>query len=158
MVAEAPPAVDAWSIFQHARSAVTSVQYPWRVDYTIAISGLDGAKPVSDHYRGSCEPSDGSIKVFPISEEQLKAPAPVPHGFNASLTLGICFGGCGGFGLRYRRVPYNIKPVGNETALPVIATVSTKDRDYSVSLIGDAVVDGVDTYHLSLVLAAPTER
>ncbi len=41
--------------------------------------------------------------------------------------------------------------MGNETALPVIATVSTKDRDYSASPIGDAVLDGVDTYYLSLV-------
>jgi len=176
MVAESPPAVNAWSIFAHARSAVTSVQYPWRVDYTIAISGLDGAKPESDHYRGTCEPSDGSIKVFPMSDEQLRAPPPVPHGFNASLTLGICFAGCGGvripvghpapyqdligqpliaptymFGLRYRGIPYNIKPVGTESALPVIATVSTKDRDYEVSLLGDEALEGVDTYHLQLL-------
>jgi hypothetical protein len=168
--------VDAWSIFAHARSAVTSVQYPWRVDYTIAISGQDGAKPVGDHYRGSCEPASGSIEVFPISDEQLEAPPPVPHGFNASLTLGICYGGCGGvripvghpepdqdligqpliaptymFGLRYRRIPYNIKPVGTESVLPVIATVSTKDRDYEVSLLGDEALEGVDTYHLELL-------
>jgi hypothetical protein len=176
MFAEAPPAVDAWSIFQHARSAVTSVQYPWRLDYTIAISGLDGSKPVSDHYRSSCEPSDGSIKVFPLSDEQLEAPPTVPQGFNTQFTLGICYGGCGGiqipaghpapyqdliglpliaptymFGLRYRGVPFNIKPVGTETALPVIATVSTNNRDYDVSLIGDEKLGGVDTYHLQLL-------
>ena len=92
MLAETPLVIDAWSIFQHARSAVTSVRYPWRVDYTIAVSGLDGQAPVKDHYRASFDPSDGAIKVFPISDEQLKAPAPVPHGINANFVISISGG------------------------------------------------------------------
>ena len=176
MVPAPPQALDAWSIFVRTRSAVTSVRYPWRVDYTIAVSGLDGEKPVSDHYRASCDPSDGAIKLFPISDEQLEAPPPVPHGFNFSFTVGICFLYCAGFsipvghpapyqdligepliaptymfGLRYTGVPYSVKPVGNEPAtLPVIATVSTNNRDYDVTLIGTDVLDGIQVYDLRL--------
>lgn len=175
MVAATPPPVDPWALFLRARSAVTSAAYPWRLDYTIAITGLDGAKRVSDHYRASCDPTDGSIKLFPISDEQLAAPPPVPHGVNVKFNIGICFFLCTGvslpmghpapyqdllgephiapiymFGLRYGRVPYNVKPVGVETALPVIATVSTRERNYDVSFLGMETVDGVDTYHLGL--------
>jgi hypothetical protein len=173
MVAATPPAVDAWSIFAHTRSAVTSAQYPWRLDYTIAVSGLDGDKPVSDHYRASCDPSDGNIKLFPISDEQLKAPPPVPHGFNFSVSVLFYGGGFSipvghpaayqdligepliaptyMFGLRYSGVPPNIKPVGTEPAtLPVIATVSTKSRDYEVTLVGIESLDGGQVYHLQL--------
>lgn len=176
MVGETPPAVDAWSIFVHTRSAVTSAQYPWRLDYTIAISGLDGEKPVSDHYRASSDPTGGAIRLFPISNEQLKAPPPVPHGFNFKITIAVCFALCEGvvipaghpapyqdliglpliaptymFGLRYSGVPYNVEPVGSEpTTLPVIATVSTRNRDYDVTLLGLAVLDGVQVYDLQL--------
>lgn len=175
MVGETPPAIDAWSIFLHTRSAVTSVRYPWRLEYTIAISGLDGAKPVADHYRASCDPADGVIKLFPISDEQLAAPPPVPHGFNFKVTMAVCFLMCMGvvvpaghpalyqdligepliaptymFGLHYPTMPYNIKPVGNESALPVIATVSTRNEDYDVSLAGTETLDGVQVYDLEL--------
>lgn len=173
MAPATPPAVDAWSIFAHTRSAVTGVQYPWRLDYTIAVSGLDGEKPVADHYRASCDLSDGTIKLFPISDEQLAAPPPVPHGFNVSISIAFYGGGFTipvghpapyqdligepliaptyMFGLRYSGVPYNVKPVGNEpTTLPVIATVSTQNRDYAVTLAGTAVLDGVAVYDLQL--------
>lgn len=175
MVAETPPAVDAWSIFTRTRSIVTSVQYPWRLDYTIAVSGLDGDKTVSDHYRASCDPADGLIKLFSISNEQLTAPPPVPRGFNFKVTMAVCFLMCAGviipaghpapyqdligepliaptymFGLRYPTVPYNIKPVGTESVLPIIATVSTRSKDYDVSLIDNDVIDGTQVFHLGL--------
>ena len=62
------PSQDAYALWQHARSAVTAAEYPRRVSYTIAISGLDGEQPVVDHYRGSCDPDYGAIRVFPISD------------------------------------------------------------------------------------------
>lgn len=175
VVAASAPPVDAWSIFVRTRSAVTSARYPWRLDYTIAVSGVDGVKPVSDHYRASCDPGDDSIKVFPISDEQLAGLQPVPHGVNTKFSVGICFFLCTGFsvpmghpapyqdligephiapiymfGLRYSHVSYNVGPVGSETALPVIATVSTRERNYDVSLIGVETIDGIETYHLRL--------
>ena len=175
MVADVPPMVDGWSVFLQARSAVTSAHYPWRLDYTIAISGLDGATPVSNHYRASFDASNGAMKLFPISDEQLAAPPSVPHGFNTKFSIGICFGLCAGiqipvghpapyqdligqplisptymFGLHYQNVKYNIQPVGSESTLPVIATVSTMARDYDVTLIGIEPVDGVESYHLRL--------
>lgn len=186
MTTAPPPSVDAWSIFAHSRSAVTSVAYPWRLDYTIAVSGLDGERPVTDHYRARCEPETESLQLFPISDEQANQPPPVPHGFNFSVTAGICmrFGSCAGikipaghpapyedligepliaptymFGLRYRSVPQNVKPVGSETALPVIATVSTTNRDYDVTLVGEETVDDVQTYRLRLKpLRAPKDN
>lgn len=175
MIADAPSTVNGWSLFLQTRSAVTSARYPWRLDYTIAISGLDGATLVSDHYRASFHASDGSISVFPISDEQLTAPAPVPHGFDTKLKAAICFGLCLGvsvpvghpapyqdlmgepliaptymFGLRYQSIPYNIQPVGSESTLPVIATVSTGARDYDVTLLSVEPRDGIETYHLRL--------
>lgn len=175
MVADVPPMVDGWSVFLQARSAVTSARYPWRLDYTIAISGLDGATPVSNHYRASFDASNGAIKLFPISDEQLAALPSVPHGFNTKFSIGICFGLCAGiqipvghpapyqdligqplisptymFGLHYQNVKYNIQPVGSESTLPVIATVSSMARDYDVTLIGIEPVDGVESYHLRL--------
>ena len=173
MVAEVPPAIDAWSIFVRTRSVVTSVRYPWRLDYTIAVSGLDGEKPVRDHYRASCDPAEGIIKLLPISDEQLAAPPPLPRGFNVKVSMAVCFLLCAGvsvpaghpapyqdligepliaptymFGLRYPTVPYNVKPVGNESTLQVIATVSTANRDYDVTLAGMEKLDDVQTYHL----------
>src|ERR1700735_678199 len=147
MVANVPLIEDGWSVFLRTRSAGTSARYPWRLDYTIAISGLDGMTPVSDHYQASFDATNGAIKLFPISDEQVKAPSSVPHGFNTTFSMGICFGLCAGvkiplghpapyqdligqplisptymFGLRYQNVPYSIQPVGSESTLPVIAT------------------------------------
>ncbi len=174
MVVETPAAIDAWTTFLHTRSAVTSARYPWRIDYTIAISGLDGAKAKADHYRASCNPNDGSIRVFSISEEQLAQPPSVPHGMNVNAGLVICFGLCVGiykpvghpapyqdligepllsptymFGLRYRDIAASAtQPQSNPW--PIIATVSTQARDYQVTLLEVATVDGVSTYHLAL--------
>lgn len=64
MVAESPAAADGLSIFTHTRSAVTSAQYPSRLDYTIVVSELDGEVPVTDHYRASFEPADSRITPF----------------------------------------------------------------------------------------------
>ena len=54
---------------------------------------------VTDHYRGSCDPEDGAIRVFAISDEQLAKPPPVPHGVNVSFNIGMCFGACTGIRL-----------------------------------------------------------
>jgi len=54
------------------------------------------------------------------------------------------------FGLRYPNVAYTIKPVGTESSLPVIATVSTQNRDSDVTLLDEEPLDGTDTYHLRL--------
>ncbi len=68
--------LDGYSLWQHVRSAVTSAPYPRRVGYTIAVSGLDGQMPVVDHYRGNCDPAEGLIRTFPISDEQVAKPPP----------------------------------------------------------------------------------
>ncbi|MGA8533147.1 MAG: hypothetical protein WB615_03445 [Candidatus Tumulicola sp.] len=175
MVVDAPPAVDAWSIFVHTRSAVTAAQYPWRIDYDVAVAGFDGKVPVTDHYRANCEPNDGTIRIFPISDEQLAKPAPVPHGFNTKFTLAICFGLCIGvrlpmghpapyqdligeplisptymFGLRYTNATKrDVLPVENNP-LPTIAVVSTQARDYQVTLLNTEALDNTQTYHLLL--------
>jgi hypothetical protein len=83
--------VDANSIWLQARSAVTSAQYPRRIAYTIAITGLDGQTPAADHYRAVCSSDDGSIRVFPISDERLAQP-PVPHGADWHFTIGLSTG------------------------------------------------------------------
>lgn len=167
--------MDALAIWLHARSAVTAAAYPSHIDYTIAISGLDGAQPAMDRYRASCDPSDGAVRVFPISDEQLAAPPPVPHGFNFSFYIGLCHGhgGCTGlaipagrpelspdllgvplleptyaFGLRYEAQPQS--GPSSAPALPVIAVVSAQSPQYRVTLIDTPAVDGVPTYHLGL--------
>jgi hypothetical protein len=169
-----PPAPDAYALWQRARTAVTSARYPRRLTYTIAVSGLDGQTPVSDHYRASCDPEDGAIRVFPISDEQLAKPPPVPHGVNASFNIGICFGPCAGialplgrpapyqdllgepllaptyaFGLRYpSRMPAH--DADEPSVLRTIAVVATQTRDYQVTLIDTPDFDGTPTYHLAL--------
>ncbi len=142
-----------------------------------------------DHYRGGCDPDYGTIRVFPISDEQLAKPAPVPHGVNATFDIGICAGApttCGSdqtikipfghpapyqdllgapilspaymFGMRYEQA-HKSAGVTNETALPVIVTVSSQSRDYDVALLETPVVDGVPTYHLKLTpLRRPKEN
>jgi hypothetical protein len=166
MIAETPPpSIDAWSIFMHTRSAVTSVQYPWRLDYTIAVSGLDGNKPTSDHYGASCDPAEGKIRVFSISDERLKQPPPtVPHGFNffvqthpvghpaadQDLIGEPLIAPTYMFGLRYEGLPFNTKPITGTPDLAVIATVSTQARDYRVSFVGIERLDDVETYNLRL--------
>ncbi len=169
-----PPAPDAYALWQRARSAVTSAQYPRRLSYTIAVAGIDGQTPVLDHYRGSCDPEDGAIRIFPISDEQLAKPPPVPHGVNASFNIGICFGSCAGiklplghqapyqdllgepllaptyaFGMRYPSRT-SAHDADEPSVLRTIAVVATQTRDYQVTLIDTPDLDGTSTYHLAL--------
>lgn len=169
------PAPDAYAIFQRTRSAVSTAAYPRRLDYTVAVSGFDGDRFRDDHYRASYDANDGAIREFPISDEELASPPPVPRGVNVRATLALCWFGCFGitlpvgrapppadligvpllaptyaFGLQFQqpqRAPQSNSPASN---LPTIAVVSTKARDYAVALLDDPVLDGVATYHLQL--------
>ena len=180
-----PAEPNAYQLWQRARSAVTSVQYPRRIAYAIAITGLDGETPVSDHYRGACDPDDDLVRVLPISDEQFAAPAPIPHGVNAKFSIGLCFGVpiCRAiqlplghpapyqdllgipllmptymFGIRYETSTGSTAQDNNER-LRVIATVSAQALKYRVSLIDEPVLDGVPTYHLELIpLQRPKEN
>ncbi len=174
---QAPATLDAYSIWLHARSAVTSARYPDRLTYTIAVSGLDGETPVADHYLATADSRDGSIRIFPISDEQLAKPPPIPHGVNVNISLQLCIakGGCGGmqipvghpqpyedllgepllaptymFGLRYEVVRAAATSSEADGSLRVIAIVSSRAPDYKVSLIDTPLLDGVPTYHLGL--------
>jgi hypothetical protein len=174
---QAPATLDAYSIWLHARSAVTSAHYPDRLTYTIAVSGLDGETRVADHYRATADPGDGAIRIFPISDEQLAKPPPVPHGVNVNISLQLCIakGGCTGklipvghpqpyedllgepllaptymFGLRYEAARAAATSPDADGSLRVIAIVSSRSPDYSVSLIDMPQLEGVPTYHLRL--------
>ncbi|MGC9991329.1 MAG: hypothetical protein ABSD52_02880 [Candidatus Cybelea sp.] len=174
---QAPATIDAYSIWLHARSAVTSAHYPDDLTYTIAVSGLDGDTPVADHYRATADPGDGAIRIFPISDEQLAKPPPVPHGVNVSISLELCIakGGCTAkqipvghpqpyedllgepllaptymFGLRYEAARAAATSPEAGASLRVIAIVSSRAPDYRVSLIDTPLLDGVPTYHIGL--------
>lgn len=178
-VADAASPLNAYAIFLHARSAVTSARYPRRIDYTIAVGGIDGDVPKIDHYRASSDLASGEIHVASISEEDLASPPPIPRGVSFNLTATLCSGkggGCGTyadpagrsaqapdligtpilaptymFGLRYGQPTEATAHTSSEAdALPVIAVVSTKKRDYSVALAGIPTIDGAPTYHLLL--------
>lgn len=172
-VPSAPP--DAYAIFQRARSAVSSAAYPRRLDYTVAISGYDGYAFREDHYRASYDANDGAIREFPISDEELASPPPVPRGINVRFTLAVCWFGCGGitipaghpppsadligvplltpnyeFGLQFPQARTLPQPDSPATDLRMIAVVSTRTRDYAVTLLDDPLLEGVPTYHLQL--------
>ena len=172
--ADTPKTLDAYAIWLQTRSAVTSAQYPRKLDYTIDVSGLDGDRPTDDHYRAAYDEADGSIALFPISDETLAKPAPVPHGVNVSVNLFFCWIGCLGihrqaghpeasldllgepliqptyaFGMRYER-PHPDSSSSATGSLPVIATVSAQKPAYRVELIDQPAIDGVATYHLQL--------
>ncbi len=178
--------VDAYSIWLHARSAVSSAQYPRRIAYTIAVTGLDGEKPAADHYRASCNPPSGEIRIFPISDEELAKPPPVPHGINFTAAIELCAGRGGGctsasipvghpppaedllgeplltptymFGLRYRPAGTGSQAQA-ESSLPVIAIVSAQSPDYRVALIDTPTLGDTRTYHLRLTpLRRPKEN
>lgn len=171
---------DPYDIFTRARVAVSTAHYPASLRYTIAISGVDGATPRANHYRAYCHPKQGPIDVAPISEEEAAAPPPVVHGVNFALTAFICGGKCETgsattavpvghsswhhdligvplldptytFGLAYPEVGAPAHGASGVTALPVIATVSSAARIYRITFDGMAMLDGVSTYHLSLV-------
>ncbi len=173
----APAAVDAYSIWLRARSAVTSARYPEHLIYTIAVTGLDGETPVADHYRAAADPANGAIRIFPISDEQLAKPPPVPRGVNVNVLLELCIakGGCTSkqipvghpepyedllgqplleptymFGLRYPEERAAATSPDANGSLRVIAVVSSRSPDYRVSLIDTPLLDGVPTYHLGL--------
>ncbi|HEY1653492.1 MAG TPA: hypothetical protein VGF86_00085 [Candidatus Tumulicola sp.] len=175
--APAPTAVDPYALFLRARSAVSSARYPDKLDYTIAIAGVDGATPRENHYRASARPAEDVVDVAPLSVEQAAQPPPVPHGFN--VTLNISISGGRGSGVGTYVIPLG-RPAASpdllgvplltptysfglarwapkhdfataESPLPVIAVVSTGARDYSVTLVDEPVLDGSPTYHLKLV-------
>jgi hypothetical protein len=179
---ETPPAAfDAYAIWLRARSAVTSANYPSSLDYTIAVSGLDGTEPTVNHYRASCDPFSGAVWLFPISDEELAQP-PVPHGItvrvgpattqgrwqSSKLTAQIghpppyqdllgepLLSPTYMFGIRYAHAPANITPPAAPSTLPIIATVSAAAPEYRVTLIDAPMLDEVPTYHLRLT---PLER
>jgi hypothetical protein len=171
----APSANPAYALFLRARSAVTAVVYPRRLDYTISVSGVEADKPRTNHYTASCDPRNDSIRVLPISNEELAAPPPHPHDFNFRavvfsgptgpiLTIPIgrppdpdLLGGVPileptySFGLTYRQVVRSLATDDAVEALPVIAVVSTNVRDYDVTLVDTPLIDGEPTFHLRLV-------
>jgi hypothetical protein len=176
MGTDQPPVTDAYALFLQARAAVTRVRYPQHIDYTIAVDGIDGGTPSSNHYRAGCDPKDGTIRLFSISDEQLAHP-PTPHGVNFSVTLGICIamGGCVGtrvpvghpapyqdligepllsptymFGLEYRGTSTAEPPSSSTGPWPIIAIVSSQAREYRVTLVDMPSIDGTATYHLRL--------
>lgn len=174
MVVDRPPAKeDAYSIWLRARSAVTSVSYPSRIDYTIDVTGLDGDTPADDHYRASYDISDAKIALFPISQEQLAKPPPRPHGVNVGVNLFFCWIGCWGIHRQVGRpepaldllgeplltptYTFGIRYASDATAapadvpsLPVIAVVSAQKPEYRVQLAGTATIEGEQTYDLLL--------
>jgi hypothetical protein len=171
----APIADSAYALFLRARSAVTAVVYPRRLNYTISVSGVEADKPRTNHYAASCNPSTGAIRVLPISTEELSSPPPHPHDFDfrkivfqgpngpiLSIPIGPkpdpdLLGGVPileptySFGLTYRQFARSQQTDDTVEALPVIAIVSTNVRDYDVSLVDTPEIDGVATYHLRLV-------
>ncbi len=176
MTADAAP--DAYAIFARARAAVTAARYPTAIDYTIAVSGLNGATPQTNHYRAESRPYENEIRVAPVSSEEAAAPPHVVHGINFALSFFICGGQCDtgsatvkapvgraasspdllgvplldptyAFGLPYASRARAHATVADST-LPVIATVSTRTRDYAVTFAGTDEVDGTPAYHLRL--------
>ncbi|MGA8475416.1 MAG: hypothetical protein WB681_10120 [Candidatus Cybelea sp.] len=179
---------DAYAIFTRARAAVTASRYPDALQYTISVTGVEGRTAQANHYRAFCDLADGAIDVASISEEQAAQPPPIVRGFKFSLTAFVCGGHCETgsatvskpvgslpesqdvigvpildptymFGLRY--VTGNTQKL-EETApssLPIIATVSSRQRDYVVLLADTTVVEGVASYHLLLKpLANPKQN
>jgi len=177
---------DAYAVWLKTRSAITAAQYPGRIDYTIAVTGLDGSQPAADHYRASCDSGDGAIRLFPISDEQLAAPGPVPHGVNMFFVIELSGGRGSGtatdaipmghpapgsdllgepllsptymFGLGYNLAATHAQAAAS-SPLRVIATVSAQSPNYQVTMIDMPAIDGVVTYHLKLVpLRRPKEN
>lgn len=172
--ADTAATLDAYSIWLQARSAVSSAQYPRKLDYTIDIGGLDGDHPTDDHYRAAFDGADGVVRLFPISDETLAKPAPVPHGVNVNVNIFFCWIGCLGisrragrpepsldllgepllsptyaFGMRYAQ-PLRSSPAPGTGGLPVIAVVSAQKPEYRVELVDEPAIDDVATYHLKM--------
>ncbi|MBV9699446.1 MAG: hypothetical protein JO078_04905 [Candidatus Eremiobacteraeota bacterium] len=183
MILASPPNIDAYSIWLRTRSAVAGAQYPSRIDYTIAVSGFDGAVLKVDHYVASCDPN-GPIRVFAMSDEELASPPPVPHGVNVFVTFSVSEGrGAPAsvaipvghaapsadllgepvlsptymFGLDY---PVRNNPALREaSSLKTIAVVAAQSPEYRVTWIDVPVVDGTPAYHLELTpLRRPKEN
>ncbi len=179
LAATTPPTLDPYTVFLRARSAVTAAHYPRRVDYTIAVAGLDGATPRGNHYRATSRPDENLVNVASISQEEAASPPPVPHGFNFAFTFGVCGGRCETgsamvkipaghpspspdllgvpllaptymFGLAYQRQRERDAETVAPSNLPVIAVVSSAARDYAVTLVDTPVLDGTPSYHLKL--------
>lgn len=177
--AAAPAAVDPYALFLRARSAVSSAQYPRRIDYTIAVTGVDGTVARSNHYRARYRPEEDEVSVAPISQEEASKPPPVPHGFNFAFTASVCGGRCDTgsatlafpaghpapspdligvpllaptymFGMTYQRQGDRTAQSVPPSNIPVIALVSSQSRDYAVTLVDSPVVEGAPCYHLRL--------
>jgi hypothetical protein len=185
MATDAGP--NAYAIFTRARAAISALQYPRSIDYTISIKGFDGSTPRENHYRANCRPGEDLINVAPISEEEAAAPPPVPKGFSFAFTASICGGHCetgvANVALPAGRhaaspdligvpllaptymfgLPYNERGTDQQTStkskIPTIAVVSSSTRDYRVTLADTPVLDGSPSYHLLLTpLRRPHEN
>lgn len=178
MILSAPPVLDPYALFLRSRSAVSSAHYPNEIDYTIAIDGLDGTTPRTNHYRAIARPAQDVVRVAPISLEEAAAPPTVPHGVKVGIDISLSGGRGSGtatyripvgpspaspdllgvpllapsymFGLAYAPPAHAAESYETPARLPVIAVVSSNARDYAVSLIDTPLLDATPTYHLRL--------
>jgi hypothetical protein len=166
-----PPPPDPYALFSQTRAAMTAARYPERIDYTIGVSGFDGSVFRTNHYRASDRAQLG-VDVAAISAEEA-ATWHVPQGVNvkfeavlygvaivvplgrtpASLDLlGVpILTPTYSFGLRYPPVTVaTTHAAPGDASIPVIAVVSSRARNYTISLAGIQTIDDTQTYDLRL--------
>ncbi|HEY3675590.1 MAG TPA: hypothetical protein VGK84_06320, partial [Candidatus Tumulicola sp.] len=85
--ATASPPPDPYVLFAQTRAAVTAARYPERIDYTVEVSGFDGSRFRTNHYRG-IDRAERGIDIAAISSEEAAAP-PVPQGVNVKFEASL---------------------------------------------------------------------
>ncbi len=159
------PDLDAYSLYLRTRSAVSSAAYPQRIAYTIAITGDENGNLRTNHYRANCDPVENTIRVFPMSDEQLAEPEHLPQGINFYVQghyesfgrvatppdlIGVpVISPTYMFGLTHK-ASWSAARDEVPSKIPTIAIVSSQPAEYRVASAGGDNVNGIMTDHLIL--------
>lgn len=156
MVVDAsPPTPDPYAIFMRARSAITMAQRAPLIEYTISVSGIDGAVLRTNHYGASYRTVVNEIDVDAISLEESRERPPIIRDFDVRPQQAGCE--CqpddGG--------PLSVS-VGNPARSPDLLGVphltptymfgldSPTEPNYAVTLVDEPAIDNSPAYHLRL--------
>lgn len=143
-------------MFARAKSAISTAQYPARIDYTIVVSGRDGSVFRVNHYSASYRPGAKEIDVS--SEGDCKCESDL--GGSWSINVGAPERSPHLLGVPHLTPTYMFglnSPIATEHSSGAAIQSGTKadpvissQRNYSVTLIDTPFVSGTLTYHLKL--------
>jgi hypothetical protein len=150
-----PPIPDPYAIFMRARSAITTAQRAPLIEYTISVSGIDGAVSRTNHYSASYRTVVNEIDVDAISLEESRERPPVIRDFDVRPQQAGCEcqpddGGPLSVSVGNPERSPDLLGVPHLTPTYMFGLDSPTELNYAVTLVDEPAIDNPPAYHLRL--------